>query len=150
MTETAPGFPFTREEQAHGRVWTCKAEAEDCTRAKPCRSCLGRRNRRKGKRKQTAAARAAGVPTARFHGQNADEENWRACFRAEVKSGKQVQSLAARFLAAEKQSDGSRAVGDNRPFLFVAMPDGWGSEGVVTLRLSSWREWIVPLLEESA
>ncbi len=144
--------PLTKEVQV-GRVWTCgggrNAAPESCTRKEPCPPCRNRRNRRKGLTKQRKARKALGVPTGRFHGQNGNEENWRACFRAEVKAGKQVESLTARFLAAEKQSDGNRAMGDNRPFLFVAMPDG-SSDGVVAMRLSSWREWIVPLLEETA
>jgi hypothetical protein len=104
-----------------------------------CRSCIGRRNRRKGLRKQRIARKVLGVPDARFHGQLANEENWRANWRVEVKSGAQVGPIATRFLAAERQADANKAIGDPRPFMMVAMPDDWGSEGIVLIRLSDLR-----------
>jgi hypothetical protein len=63
------------------------------------------------------------------------EENLRGPFRIEVKAGAQVKAVATKFLAAEKQSEASRPIGDNRPFVFVAMPDGM-SDGFAVVRLS--------------
>ncbi len=132
------GAPYSKEQQT-GRVWACPKGDEACTRREPCRSCLGRRNRRSGLKKQRVARRQLGVPDARFSGQNGQEEAWRGEWRVEVKSGKQVESLTDRFLAAEAQSEASKAIGDCRPFMFVAMPSGM-SDGLVAVRLSDWRQ----------
>lgn len=91
-------------------------------------------------KKQRAAAKALGVPSAKFHGQNGAEENWRYAMRIEVKSGAQVGPIATRYLLAEKQSEQNRAVGDGRGFLMVAMPKDWGSDGLAVIRLSALRE----------
>lgn len=132
MTDVSPRFKDSRP-------WECPKEDPICTRKIPCRSCLGRRNRRKGKLKQREARKALGIKPPRA-GMAANEEEWRdANFRWEVKSGKQVQSLTARFLAAEAQSDAAKAIGDPRPFAFVAMGPGMGAEGIVAVRLSVWR-----------
>jgi hypothetical protein len=56
--------------------------------------------------------------------------------RVEIKAGAQVQPIATRFELAEHQSEQQRPLGDVRPFVFVAMPDDWGSEGLVIMRLS--------------
>lgn len=114
----------------------------------PCRPCMGRRNRRGGLRKQREARKALGVPNARNASQLSNEENWRATFRVEVKSGSQVGPVATRFLLAEQQSDANKSTGDPRPFLFVAMPKGWGSEGLVVLRLSEWRKHVGSIAED--
>jgi hypothetical protein len=135
--------PRLKESQ---RPWVCQKENPDCTRTKPCRSCLGRRSRRGGLAKQRTARKQLAVPDSRFHGQNGNEENWRGPFRVEVKSGLQVKALASRFLDAEAQSWENKAVGDVRPFLFVAMPQQWGSEGLVAIRLSTWQTCVAPYL----
>lgn len=128
-----------RFKDAQGRPWVCRAGSVDCTRSVPCASCRGRRNRRSGQRKQREAAKALGIHPV-FYTQRSNEETWGdERLRWEVKSGKQVQAMATRFLAAEAQSEASRAVGDARPFAFVAMPAGMGSEGIVAVRLSVWK-----------
>jgi hypothetical protein len=120
-------------------AWECPKGNDPCARTKPCKSCEGRRNRRKGARKQAAARRALGVPAARYVGETAHEESWQGVFLGEVKAGKQVQSLAARFLAAERQAEAKRADGDARPFAFIAMPAGW-NDGVIAFRISAWQQ----------
>lgn len=100
-------------------------------------SAQGARNRRNGLKQQNVARKALGVPATRNRSQSSNEENWRYQYRVEVKSGKQVESLVKRFLAAEAQSDLNKAIGDPRDFLFVAMPEGM-SDGIVALRLSVW------------
>lgn len=77
-----------------------------------------------------------------FRGANGNEENWRGPFRAEVKSGAQAGPVATRFLAAESQSEVTRPIGDTRPFVFVAMPNGWGDEGLVVVRVSKLADLI--------
>ncbi len=126
-------------------VWTCPKADPACTRTAPCPSCLGRRNRRSGLRKQRQVRRELGVPDSRFAGQNGNEEGWRWQFRVECKSGQQVRAMTTRFLEAEAQAEGSRSVGDVRPFMFVAMPQGM-SDGIVALRLSNWRSCVAPYL----
>jgi len=56
--------------------------------------------------------------------------------RYESKAGAQVGPIATRYLAAEKQSEQARATGDVRPFVFLAMPDEWGTDGLIVFRLS--------------
>ena len=139
-------FPISKEAQT-GRVWLCEFEIDGCTRTKPCARHLGRRNRRKGQVKQRAAKKALGVPDSKFASQGSHEENWRGQFRVEIKAGAQVRAGTTLYLKCERQSDLAKAEGDARPFLAVAMPDGM-SDGLVTLRLSTWNAHIVPLIEE--
>jgi hypothetical protein len=86
-------------------------------------------------RKQRQARKGL-VPDPLWHSELAHEENWRGNFRFEVKSGNQVKGVASRYLAAENQSLMAKPFGDLRPFAFIAMPDGWGSEGLVVVRKS--------------
>lgn len=130
--QVAPGFPKIKGV----RPWACKWDNPTCTRSAPCPRCNGLRSRRKGQRKQNMAKKQMGVPPARFRGLEANEEHWRHWVRIEVKAGGQVKGIATKYLAAEAQSYHSKAVGDMRPFCFVAMPDGWGNEGLVVLRMS--------------
>lgn len=133
MPEVPPGFPKLDKQT---RPWACKADVASCTRTTPCPSCRGRRNRRKGSRKQNEARKALGIPNARFASQMGHEERWLGNVRAEVKAGMQVKALATRFLACEAQSEAARPIGDTRPFVAVFMPDGWGSDGLFVCRLS--------------
>ncbi len=127
-------------------AWACPKQVVSCTRGTPCPSCLGRRNRRGGLRKQREARKQMGVPQARFRGQDAQEENWAGVFRCEVKAGQQVKAMTSRFLAAEAQSDANKRIGDPRPFAFIAMPTNMGAEGLVCVRLSVWSSYIMPSL----
>lgn len=104
----------------------------------------GINNRRKGMKKQRSARKVleevAGVESAaRYSSLTSNEESWRLPVRVEVKAGKQVGPIETRFTKAEDQSERNthspRAVGDTRPFVMVAMPDGW-SDGLVICRLS--------------
>lgn len=120
------------------RPWVCKASTGDCSRGAPCRSCMGRRSKRKGREKQRSAATALRIPASKFASQMGHEENLRGPVRIEVKSGAQISPIEKRFLAYEKQSEAARPVGDSRPFLAVAMPDGWpAGEGIAMFRLSA-------------
>jgi hypothetical protein len=134
MPETAPGFP--REK----RPWKCRRDLEDCTRAQPCPSCRGARNRRSGMRKQREARKAleqtSGTIAARFVGQLGAEESWHGLpVRVEVKSGAAAKVVQTKYRLAREQSDASKAIGDCRPFLFVAMPPGT-TDGLAVIALS--------------
>jgi hypothetical protein len=63
------------------------------------------------------------------------EELWGGALRVEMKAGAQIEPIATRFRAALAQSEAARAVGDIRPFVLVAMPDG-ESDGLAVMRLS--------------
>lgn len=91
----------------------------------------GKRNRAKGDAKARRARKALGIAGANTR----HEEHWGGAFRVEVKAGKQVAPMWTRFLLAETQSDQARAIGDNRPFLMIAMPDNT-TDGLVVGRLS--------------
>lgn len=138
MTSVPEGFPKLDKQT---RPWACRYGRDDCTRTAPCRGCLNRRNRAKGMRKQREARKAlervTGAEAARFLGQLGNEEAWVGLpFRAEVKSGQQVGPMATRFLSCEAQARLNKAVGDARPFVMVAMPAGWGADGIFACRLS--------------
>lgn len=112
-----------------------------------CNVCRGRRNRKQGLAKQTKAARQLGLVTGKFAPSN--EESYSGYFANEMKSGKQCGPLANWWLRVEKQVEANRADhGDrHRPVRAVAMPAGWG-DGLVVVRLSTWRDHIGPALEE--
>ena len=75
-----------------------------------CRSCIGRRNRRKGQQKQREARKALGI-TPQFHGQGGNEETWTESpllpgMRFEVKSGRQIPAWVMNAIG---QVEASRA-----------------------------------------
>jgi len=72
------------------------------------------------------------------------EENWGGAFRTEIKAGLQVGPIATRFQAAKAQSDAAKALGDIRPFIMVAMPDGT-TDGIVLMSLSEFSELVTLL-----
>lgn len=123
---------------------TPRFKAEKPARVESPNQRRGRINRQSGKRKQAAARRQLEEvfgPATNFHTHKANEEGWTTWpVRCEVKSGAQVGPIATRYLAAEKQSEQQRSIGDVRPFFMVAMPKDWGTEGLVIVRLSTFRE----------
>jgi len=110
----------------NGHVRGCKGPP-----GQPCRSCLGRQNRAKGKVKQREARKVLGIAGPSLGADH--EENWRGLVRAEVKAGAQVRPMQTAFERMRTQSEASRPYGDHRPFVAVAMPDGKRS-GIVALR----------------
>jgi hypothetical protein len=98
-------------------------------------SARGRRNRRKGDSKARRARKKLGLGGHLTR----HEENWGGAFRTEIKAGAQVGPIATRFQAAKAQSDAAKALGDIRPFVMVAMPDG-STEGIVLMTLSEFSE----------
>jgi hypothetical protein len=93
----------------------------------------GKRNRAKGDSKARRARKRLGISGANTR----HEEHWGGHLRMEVKAGAQVQPIATRFHAAEKQSAQAKAIGDIRPFVMVAMPDDT-QDGIVLMRLSQF------------
>lgn len=115
-----------------------------------CRTCINRKNRAKGRRKQNMVRKKLGIPDRKFHGADAHEENWRSAVRIEVKAGKQVGPIATRFKNAEAQSwenvKNQVGGGKSKPFMMVAMPDG-ESDGIVLCRLSELDKVVDALIE---
>ena len=116
--------------------------------ANTCASCRGRRNRARGKRAERDMRKKVGVTVATTMHAAIGEEAWtHPVFRDECKAGAQVGPIATRFLAAEKQSEQNRRIGDNRDFRYLARPDGMPG-GLVVVRGSVWDAVIEPALRE--
>ena len=98
-------------------------------------SARGRRNRTKGDSKARRARKKLGLGGHLTR----HEENWGGYFRTEVKAGAQVGPIFTRFRLAERQSNAAKALGDIRPFIMVAMPDGT-TDGIVLMSLSEFSE----------
>lgn len=110
-----------------------------------CRQCMGKQSKKKGGRKQSKAFTSLGVPRSSMH--PGHEEHLGGSVRAEVKSGSQVGPIVTRYLAAEAQSEAARPFGDNRPFVFVAMPEGV-SWGLLVVRTDRLEETVAALAEQ--
>lgn len=114
-----------------------------------CHACRGRRNRRKGLAKQRTARKRLGVAPSHKFG-DANEERWGdLLFANEVKAGKQIGPAVTAWTRIELQVQSNQvAVGANRkPCRAILMPDDWGSEGLVMVRLSTWEELIRPAMD---
>jgi hypothetical protein len=96
----------------------------------PCRRCMGKRNRLKGDSKARVARKALGIGGSNTR----HEEHWGGGLRIEVKAGAQVGPIWTRFRDARNQSEVHRPIGDHRPFVMVAMPDGQKS-GLIIISL---------------
>lgn len=113
-----------------------------------CRSCLGRRNRNKGKTGQRAAREALMLRRERWTGREANEETWTAAVRVEVKAGGNMANpVGLRYDQMRSQSDEATAIGDNRPFVGIVKPDGW-SDVVVLVKGKDLPAVVAALLEE--
>ena len=106
----------------------------------------GLTNKNKGRRKQNLARKKLRIPDTKFRSQMGNEESWQGKVRVEVKAGKQVQTLWTKYQKAKEQSDANTRIGDTRPFMFVAMPDGT-SNGLVVVELDKLDEVVFALLE---
>lgn len=100
----------------------------------------GRRNRKKGDDKAGSVRRALNLKGANTR----HEEHWGGALRIEIKAGQQVQPIETRFRLAEMQSEQQRPLGDTRPFVMAAMPDGT-RDGIILCRLSVFKELLVTL-----
>tara|TARA_R100000655_G_scaffold99933_1_gene144112 strand:+ start:14915 stop:15400 length:486 start_codon:yes stop_codon:yes gene_type:complete len=107
---------------------------------------MGLNNKNKGRRKQNIARKKLGIPDTKFRSQMGHEENWRGEIRAEVKAGKQVQPLWNKYLKAKEQSDHNTRIGDSRPFIYIAMPDGT-TNGLICFELDKLDEVIQAFIE---
>ena len=100
----------------------------------------GKRNRTKGDSKARRARKKLGLAATGNAGSR-HEEHWSGAFRIESKAGAQVGPIATRFHDAKAQSDAAKALGDIRPFVMVAMPDGT-SRGIILMDLDEFSELV--------
>ena len=110
----------------------------------------GKRSRTKGLSKQRTARKRLGVAPSNKFG-DGNEENWQdQLFANEVKAGKQIQPAVTAWLRIEAQVKSNEAdFGSRRkPARAVLMPDDWGNEGLVMMRLSAWEEIVAPAIAE--
>jgi len=126
---------------------TKNGHPQGCTNK--CVPCKNRRNHHKGKRKQNVARKRLGIPNQKF-GVRHEEHFEDNVFGNEVKAGAQVGPVANFWMRTEKQVvQNQQAIGAmKRPARVVAMPDGWGSDGIVLVRLSTWDTLVRPALDE--
>lgn len=108
-----------------------------------CPSCRGRRNRSKGDSKARIARKSLNIAGANTR----HEEHWGGEVRVEVKAGAQIRPAITAFERMRAQSEAARPIGDNRPFVGVAMPDDT-RDGVVMFRLSDLQNVIAGLAEQ--
>lgn len=106
----------------------------------------GLTNKNKGRRKQNLARKKLKIPDTKFRSQMGNEESWQGQVRVEVKAGKQIQPIWNKYLKAKEQSDSNKNIGDTRPFMFVAMPDGT-TNGLVIVELDKLDEIVFALLD---
>ena len=109
----------------------------------------GKNSRRKGLSKQRTARKRLGVAPSNKFG-DANEENWQdTMFANEVKAGAQIQPAVNAWMRIEKQvRSNDVAVGSrNKPCRAILMPDDWGKEGLVMIRLSTWEDLVRPAME---
>jgi len=110
----------------------------------------GRRSRVKGLSKQRTARKRLGVAPSHKFG-DGNEERWHdALFANEVKAGKQIQAAVTAWVRIEAQVRSNEAdFGSIRkPARAVLMPDDWGNEGLVMMRLSAWEQLVKPAMNE--
>jgi hypothetical protein len=143
--------PYTKEGQlarSPGRENRKCATTGEIVRNCKCFSCQGARNRRKGKTKQRQARKgleqAFGAPAGPSVMATADEENWRLPIRSEVKAGGMAKTVDTFYRNTKAQSDVSKAIGDTRPFVAIAMADG-STDGLAVIRISA----LIQLFEEA-
>lgn len=108
-----------------------------------CKRCLGKRSRAKGDSRARQARKALNIAGANSR----HEEHWAGAVRTEMKAGGQVKPAVTAFLRMEAQSEQERPVGDTRPFVGVALPDG-SKDGVVMFRLSKLEQTVAALYEQ--
>lgn len=106
-------------------------------------SARGKRNRTKGDSKARKARKdmnLAGVNSRH-------EELAGGLVRWEAKAGAQVGPMWTAYRKAEAQSEAQRPVGDNRPFVFTAAPDGI-SDQLISFRMSKMVDTVTALAEQ--
>jgi hypothetical protein len=117
-----------------------------CVKGCTCRRCKGRNSKRNGQRQQARAFTALGRPTSQLH--PGHEESITGALRLEVKATKAEASVVlTAFDRMRAQSEAARPIGDNRPFVGVAMDPAGRNRGVVLIELDDLAEAVAALVE---
>ena len=143
MSDLSKEAQVSRSPGGNRRCTSTGTLKRDCR----CDSCRAWRNQRTGAKGQRKTRQVVGVNPERFSGRIANEETWHASnLRFEVKSGKQAEPINTRYVEARNQSDASRAIGDMRPFVFVAAPDG--TTPLLVVRADEMGDVVAAFIEE--
>lgn len=147
MTDVVPISKEDQVARSPGGNKVCSNTGEP-RRVCRCRSCVGRKNRNKGRTGQRAAREALRLSRERWVGREANEETWTAAVRVEVKAGGSMANpVQLRYDKMRAQSDAATAIGDTRPFVAVVKADGH-SDVVVMVKGEDLPAVVQALLEE--
>tara|TARA_B100001248_G_C27362194_1_gene447085 strand:- start:289 stop:675 length:387 start_codon:yes stop_codon:yes gene_type:complete len=106
--------------------------------------------RQSGFVKQERARKLLRVPDREFGASNLDEELWNSEVQFEVKSGKQVNTIASYFFRIEDETankiKNTKGVQTKKPFAMICMPSGTG-DGLLVTRLSDLEKLVSGLQE---
>ena len=98
---------------------------------------------------QERARKLLRVPDREFGASNLDEELWNSAVQFEVKSGKQVNTIASHFFRIEEETrrklNNTEGVEKNKPFAMICMPSGTG-DGILLTRISDLEKLVEGLL----
>ena len=98
---------------------------------------------------QERARKLLKVPDREFGASNLDEELWNSAVQFEVKSGKQVNTIASHFYRIEEETrrkiNNTEGVEKNKPFAMICMPSGTG-DGILLTRISDLEGLVEGLL----
>jgi len=106
--------------------------------------------RQSGFVRQERARKLLKVPDREFGASNLDEELWNSAVQFEVKSGKQVNTIASYFFRIESETEQkikkTKGATNTKPFAMICMPSGTG-DGLLVTRLSDLEKLVPALLE---
>ena len=98
---------------------------------------------------QERARKLLKVPDREFGASNLDEELWNSEVQFEVKSGKQVNTIASHFFRVEdevrKKINNTEGMTNDKPFAMICMPSGTG-DGILLTRISDLEKVVDRLL----
>lgn len=105
--------------------------------------------RQSGFKLQERARKLLKVPDREFGASNLDEELWNSAVQFEVKSGKQVNTIASHFYRIEEEVRRkisiTEGLSNDKPFAMICMPSGTG-DGILLTRISDLEKLVSGLL----
>src|SRR4051794_39125605 len=115
-----------------------KPDKNGIRRVRGCKdpTARGRRSRRSRLSAQRRAAKNAAV-AAVGPLRPGNEEHYAGRLLVEFKSGAQIGPLVRAFEKGEKQAESQRSTGDNRPFVYGAIPQPEGKDVIYAFRSRS-------------
>jgi len=99
---------------------------------------------------QERARKLLRVPDREFGASNLDEDLWNSAIQFEVKSGKQINSIANHFFRIENEViakiNNTKGATKDKPFAMICMPAGTG-DGILMARITDLEKIVAGLLE---